>query len=459
MKTLEEILASSPEEAVNDLKTKTVELPEWEELRKEYDPKEHPVIKDASYLDTTDENGDIEKVTRIAIDLQRLAAKRTTELCFGIPVKRVYTALTDGEKEVAKAIDRILKHNRMDSVNIERGNMLFAGCETATIWFATEEPNTLYGFDSRLKLRCRNYSPMKGDSIYPLFDAETDDLIALSFGYTRKEGDADVEYLDVYTADRHIRYKNDGNAWIAEVAEMSTVGKIPAVYCYRPTPAWEDTSETVYEIEWTLSRNGNYLRKNSKPVLVLFADEEIPFNRERGENQEFKAVGQYPKGSDLRYVTWEQAIENLKYYVGELRQFFFTQLQLPDWSYENMKSTPMSGEARKQMFIDAQLKVRDESGRLLEMLDREITVIKAVLKIMMPGKDKDRDSLQVENIITPFMINDDRETISNLMTATGGKAIMSQREGIENLGWSADPDETLRQIREESEVDTFERTM
>jgi hypothetical protein len=373
-------------------------------------------------------------------------------------VKRIYSPQTDGEQEVAKAIEAILTRNRIESVNIARGNMLFASCEVATIWFATEEPNTLYGFESRLKLRCRNYSPMNGDSIYPLYDTETGDMLALSFGYTRKEGDKDVEYLDVYTAEKHIRYKNDGE-WTEELSETSTVGKIPAVYCYRPTPAWEDTSNIVHEIEWALSRNGNYLRKNSKPLVALFADEEMPFGQEKSGDKEFTAIFQYPKGSELKYVTWDQAIENLKFYVTELRQAFFTQLQLPDWSYENMKTTPMSGEARKQMFIDAQLKVKDESGRILEMLDREINVIKAFLKTMMKGREKDIDNLRVYVEITPFTINDDKELISNIMTATGGKPIVSQREGIALLGWSDNVDETLRQIQEESSSDTFEPTV
>ncbi|MDR0711131.1 MAG: phage portal protein, partial [Prevotellaceae bacterium] len=160
----------------------------------------------------------------------------------------------------------------------------------------------------------------------------------------------------------------------------------------------------------------------------------------------------------LRYITWEQAVENLKYYVAELRQAFFTQLQLPDWSYESMKSTPMSGEARKQMFIDAQLKVKDESGRLLEMLDREVNVIKAFLKMMMKGREKDIETLQVETVITPFTINDDKETITNIMTATGSKPVMSQREGVALLGWSNNVDETIKQIREESKLDLMEPT-
>jgi hypothetical protein len=454
-KTLEEILSLPPEDAVAELQTKSVELPAWDDLKEQYDPSEHEVTDTAKYPDIVNDDGSMEQVTRITLDLQRLAAKRTTELCFGIPVKRIYNPQTDGEKEVVKAIEAVLKRNRIESVNIERGNMLFASCEVATIWFAVEEPNTLYGFESRLKLRCRSYSPMNGDSIYPLFDAETNDLIALSFGYTRKDGDRDVEYLDVYTADRHIRYKNADN-WSEELSEQSAVGKIPAVYCYRPTPAWEDTTGIVTEIEWALSRNGNYLRNNSRPFLAVFADEEISFNTSPQGNQYSKDAGQYPKGSDVKYITWDQAVENLKYFVGELRQLFFTQLQLPDWSYENMKSTPMSGEARKQMFIDAQLKVRDESGRLLEMLDREINVIKAFLKIMMPQRVKDIDALQVETVITPFMINDDKETITNIMTATGGKAIVSQREGIGMLGWSADVDKTMQQIQEENAADTME---
>jgi hypothetical protein len=455
-KTLEEILALPPKDAVAELKIKSGKLPAWDDLKKQFDPNGHDVMNKSLYPDIVNADGSLEKVTRVALALQRLAAKRTTELCFGIPVKRIYTPKTEGEKEVAKVIEAILKRHRIDSVNIERGNMLFSSCEMATIWFAVEEPNALYGFESKLKLRCRNYSPMNGDSIYPLYESETNDMIALSFGCTRKEDGKDIEYLDTYTANKHLRYKNNGD-WIEAFSEQSAIGKIPAVYCCRPTPAWEDTTNIVSEIEWALSRNGNYLRNNSRPFLAIFVDEAIPFNKSPKGEQYAKDVGQYPKGSDVKYITWDQAVENLKFFVGELRQSFFTQLQLPDWSYESMKTTPMSGEARKQMFIDAQLKVKDESGRLLETFDREVNVVKSFLKIMMPNRAKDIDSLQVETVITPFAINDEKEAIDNIMTATGHKPIMSQREGIEEFGRSNDVDKTMQQIAEESKIDAFEQ--
>lgn len=453
--TIEEILAlGSPGKVIEELKVKSIEVPEWDKLKKEYDPKEHPVMTDSSYQDKVT-NGGTEKVTRITQDLQRLAVKRTTELVFGIPVKRIYKAETEGEKEVAKVLEAILMRNRIDSVNIERGNMLFAGCEVATLWYAVEEPNNLYGVDSRLKIRCKNYSPMLGDNLYPMFD-NTDDLVALSFGYKRKIGKEDVEYFDTYTKDQHIRYVNTGS-WVEEVKETTTLGKIPALYCHRPTPIWEDTSNLVYEIEWAMSRNGNYLRANSTPIFVVFADDEVDFGQEKQDA--WKKVFQYPKGSEAQYVTWDQAVENLKFHISELRQSFFSQLQLPDMSYESMKSMPMSGEARKMMFIDAQLKVKDESGRILEMLDREINVLKAFVKVILPSRAKDVDSLQIETVVTPFAITDDKDTVDLLMSATGGKSIVPRKEAVEALGWSEDVDETVRLLQEEEMGDVTEPTM
>lgn len=453
--TIEEILSlGSPDKIIEALKQKSIEVREWEKLRKEYDPKEHPVMTDPDYQDKVTEDG-VEKVTRITQDLQRLAVKRTTELVFGIPVKRIYKTQTEGEKLAAQVIEAILDRNRIDSVNTERGNMLFASCEVATLWYAVEEQNSLYGVDSKLKIRCKSYSPMRGDNLYPLFD-ETDDMVAMSFGYKRKQGDKEIEYFDVYTNNLHIRYMNEGS-WVEQVREPISIMKIPVAYMYRPTPIWEDTSNIVYEIEWSLSRNGNYLRANSAPIFVVAADEEIEFGEEK--QNEWKKVFQYPKGSVAGYVTWEQATEALKFHVSELRQSFFTQLQLPDWSYENMKSTPMSGEARKMMFIDPQMKAKDESGRLIEMLDREINIIKAFTKIILPGKDKEIDSLQVETIITPFTIRDTKEDAETIMTMTGGKAIMSQEEGVRELGKSQDVDETMRKLRNEAMADVTEPTL
>ena len=461
--TIEEILNSGGTAAqiIAALKEKTISVPLWRGrfgLVQEFDPTKHPVMNKSKYPDIVTDEG-IEYVTRVTCDLQRLAVKRMTELVTGIPVKRVYSPENDRQKEIAGFLEKILTKNRIDSVNIERCNMLFGGCEVVTLWYAVEQKNTLYGFDSALKIRCRNFSPMLGDDLYPLFD-EYGDMIAMSIGYTRKNGRKLVQYFDTYTATKHIKWSTVNGDWEEVENENITLGKIPVSYVWRPTPIWEDTSKTVYEIEWSLSRNGNYLRENSKPLFVVFADDMISYGDEKSPNKEFRSVMQYPKGSTAQYITWAQAVENLKFYVDTLRNLFFTQLQLPDWSYEKMSQQALSGESRKQMFIDAQLKVKDESGRLIEFFDREINVVKAFLKVALgESYAADIDALNVEVQITPFTITDEADTITNLTTANGGKPLISHRESIEMYGHSTDVDKTMQEIAEEDMHDAFEPTL
>lgn len=461
--TIQEIIdleGRSADSIIADLKEKSIDVPAWNGrhgLVKEYEPKKHPVMNKAIYPDVVRDDGRIEYVSRVPLNFQKLATIRMTELCFSIPVKRNYKSQGEAEKRIASIIEKIYERNRIDSVNIERGRMLFACCEVVTLWYAVPQPNNVYGFNSELKLRCRNYSPMNGDELYPLYD-ETGDMIALSVGYKRKRLGKMYSYFDTYTDSRHLKWVNEGGGnWKLEENEEIKLGKIPGVYGSRPTPIWEDTSEIVYESEWSLSRNGNYLRRNQKPLFVVCADEEIEFGNEKDENSEFRDILQYPQGATANYVTWQQATESLKFQISELRNLFFTQLQLPDWSYEKMSQQALSGESRKQLFIDAQLKVGDESGRLLEFLDRELNVIKSFLKLMLPATDhKAIDSLQVEMEITPFSITDEKDTIANLVNANGGKPIISQRESIQVLGWSDDPDKTMAEIRKEGMEDLME---
>lgn len=462
MPSIQDILGGSmtERERITALKQKTIDVPIWtgkQGLINEYDPTKHPVMNKQLYPDLVKDDG-VERVTRITLSFQRLAAKRMSELLSGIPVKRIYKPEDEKQQQVATYLEKIFDRNRINSVNTDRINALFAGCEIFTLWYAVEQKNNLYGFASPLKLRCRTFSPMLGDELYPFFD-EYGDMVAMSIGYTRKVGRKNVQYFDTYTDDRHIKWSNESGEWLAVEDEKTTVGKIPGIYTFRPTPIWEDTSRNVYEMEWTLSRNGNYIRENSKPKFIVCADEIIQYGDEKSGNKEFKSVMQYPTGARAEYVTWSQAIESLKFQIDTLRNLFFTQLQLPDWSYEKMSQQALSGESRKQMFIDAELKVQDESGRWLEFFDREINVAKAFLKLMLGQAWHEAiDALPVENVITPYRITDRKEEVETLMTANGNKPIMSQRESIEAYGRSDNVDQTLKEINEQEMADSFNLT-
>ncbi|MCD8312681.1 MAG: phage portal protein [Bacteroidales bacterium] len=462
MPKIDEILNSglTADQTIAALREKTVIVPAWrgaKGLEREYNPDKHPVMDKGKYPDRISD-GQIREVTRIPLDFQRLAVDRMTSILTATPIKHIYQPENERQKEVGRILDKIFDATYFNTLNNDRLKALFAACEVMTLWYAVDEPTARYGFDSPLKLRRRVFTPILGDDLYPLFD-ENGDMIAMSVGYTRKVGRKRVQYFDAYTAERHLQWSTDGGSWEKAVDEPITLGKIPCVYMSRPEPIWKKSSNLVSELEWTLSRNGNYIADNSKPLLAVCADEMIAYGNEKDSNHESRSVAQFPAGASVNYVTWQQATESMKFHTDTLRSLFFTQLQLPDWSYEKMSQLAMSGEAMQQLFIDARMKGEAEADHLREPFDREVNVVKAFLKIMLPDEyASDIDALPVTVDFQPFSITAQKDTIDELLAANGGKPVASQRETIERLGWSNDVDQTMREITEENAADALNPT-
>lgn len=433
---------------IADLKEKTIDLPLWSDLVKVYEPTFHSIVDDKiNRKDRTRTDGTIEKASRIYLGLEKLLTSRITEFMFAIPPKRIYhnTENNKVRQQIANAIELIYKYARINSENIKRGNAYFASCEIFTIWYTVQSTNTLYGFDSQYKLKCKTYSPMDGCKLYPLFD-EYGDMIAMSIEYQRKEKGQKITYFETYTSDKRYKWKYQGNNYEeVKYGEPISILKIPGAYANRLVPCYHGLSYIREEIEYTLSRNSDIIAYNSAPVLKVAGA--IQGEEKKGEA---RRVYKVENGGDVSYVSWAQSIEALKYHVETLMNMFWTQAQMPDISFENMKSLGNIGfDARQTLLTDAHLKVGDESGTWNEFFDRETNVIKAFLKEMNKQWAKEVDNVEVEHIITPFIQNDEKAEIDKWITASGGKAIMSQLEAIKNLGLSSNPEETLKQIQSE----------
>ncbi len=437
-------------DVISDLKNKSVVVPEWSKLLKDYEPTKHRIVDDReTRKDKIKSDGQVEKASRIYIGLEKLLTKRTTEFAFAIPVRRIYHNTEDNEKrqQIAKAIEAIYKYARIDSENIKRGNSYFASCEIFTIWYAVEKPNSLYSFKSKYKLKCKTYSPMDGVKLYPLFD-ELGDMLAMSFEYKKKIKDKEVTFFETYTADKHFKWKQQDGDWESVIEQEKItlfLGKIPGAYAYRPVPIYHGLSYIREEIEYTLSRNSDVIAYNSAPVLKVVG--KLVGDEDKGES---RRIFRLQDGGDVSYVSWSQSIEALKYHVETLLKLFFMQGQMPDLSFENMKSLGNIGfDARQMILSDAHLKIGDESGAWVEFFERECSVIKEFLKFMNTDWKDEVDNVEVEHIITPFIQNDEDALINRLQKGNGGKAIFSQLESIRMAGYSNDPKETLKQIQEE----------
>lgn len=438
----------SIESKINQLKGKTVEVPLWSKLINDYEPELHEIVKDhTTRKDKTRSDGAVEYASRIYIGLEKLLTKRMVEFMFSIPVKRIYHNIEGNEtrQEIAKAIESIYKYARIDSENIKRGTAFFASCEMFTIWYAVEKPNTLYGFNSKYKLKCKTYSPMDGVKLYPMFD-EYGDMVAMSFEYKKKINNKEVVFFETYTSDIHYKWKTGENGWEPVLeGDPIILMKIPGVYAYRSVPIYHGLTMLRKEIEYTLSRNSDVIAYNSAPVLKVSG--EMIGEEDKGESRRLFRVKQ---GGDVSYVSWNQAIEAVKYHIDTLLKLFWMQSQMPDISFENMMNLGNIGfDARQTLLTDAHLKVGDESGAWIETLDRESSVVKEFLKFMNVSWKNEVDEVEVENVITPFIQADEDSSISKAMKANGGKPVASHMESIQMAGISKDPKATLEQIQKE----------
>jgi hypothetical protein len=449
---IQEILSGENQnEVIKKLQEKSISLPEWEDLRKEYEVTQHPIYDRLLYPDS-EEGSKIIQVSRIGFPFQYLVTNRMSGLLFGIPVKRHYEldSKNDIQNSIKNAIERIFSSIRIDTENFERSDLYNKSCEFATIWSTKLENHGVYGFESPVKFRIRHVSPALGDKLYPLFD-ENDDLIAFSVLYERILGGAVIQFFDCYTDAEHLRWTKSGDNWGDPVKTPHTLGKIPVIYLSRPKPIWGSISPNVYEVEWLLSREGNYSRKNSKPLLVVKANEGINYGDEKPGTTEFRTIIQVPEGGDLEYKIWASAIDSNKFLKDSIKEINDEVLQIPNFSFENMKSKPLSGEAFKQMLIDPHIKVKLESGPWLKFFDREINIVKAFLSILKPEWKQEISQIVIRPEITPYSVREDKN-LAEILDVLVRTKILSREAAANIMNYAPNVKADMEKISQEKEL-------
>ena len=437
---------------ISELKKKSVDVPKWDVLVKDYEPTKHKIKSDmVGRKDKQRSDGVIEKASRIYLGMEKLLCHRFTEYTFSLEVKRSYSNVGDNEtrKAIVSAMESIYKHARINALNLKRGLAYYAACEIFTIWYTVEQKNTLYGFESNFKLKSKTYSPMDGYKLYPLFD-EMGDMLAMSFEYEKTVEKTSTTYFETFTSEKHYVWKRDSSSsdgWTNILDEEVVIMKIPGAYLHRNAPVYHGLTHIREEIEYTLSRNSDVIAYNSAPVLKVVG--KVIGEEEKGESRRSFRM---ENGGDVAYVSWNQSVEALKYHIDMLIKLFFMQAQMPDVSFDNLKGLGSIGyDARQTLFTDAHLKIGDEAGAWIEFFERECNVIKAFLKFMNKKWENEIDDIEVEHIITPYVQNDEKYEIEKWQKANGDKPLVGHLESIRKAGVSDDPDATYEEYQREQD--------
>lgn len=448
--------ARDPKEIIETLKQKSVVVPPWSNIEEEYEPTKHAVVADASLRpkDKT-KGGFTEKVAKLTYAAEKIVTRRMNQLAFTIPVERKYEFDQNNKtlKEVADAIESVYANARINGLNINRMRAYFAACEVCTIWYAVDtgvEHND-YGFATKFKFRSRSYSPMDAKKskisqadLYPLLD-EYDDMIAMSIEYVRKEAGKDAKYFETYTAEKVYRWREVEGEIEALPETDVPIGKIQCAYISRPEPIFEGVANNRNEIEFTLSRESDIIRKNSAPIIKITG--KMANLEDRPATDIAREVYHMEEKGDVNTVSPVISPESTKFLVSQLKQHIEEDTQMPNLSMENVKNLGGVGyEARKTLLTDAHMKVGEEKHEIIWFFERECSVIKALIGQANIKWKEIMGQVRVSHTITPFVLDDKKAKAEELSIEVSG-GFKSRRQAIKDLGDVKDIEAELAQMQ------------
>lgn len=469
--TIEEIFSkATANDVISELKSRRfIPQPDTEQAEKALNPKLHdinnPILRpdkrvkvdadndadSAQKVITTDGeavNFKTEKVARVALAIQNLIINRAVSFCFGNPPAYNATPVTDKEKMVVSALNKVLYDVKSNSLNRKIGRSIFGFKECAELWYTVNKPNKRYGFDSKFKLRCTLLSPAFGDTLYPYFD-ETGDMTAFSRDFSRKDDTGNgVNYFETYTATEHWLWKNGANGY--EVVEgyprEIAIGKIPVVYGHQRKFETEDVDKLIDRLETLLSNFADTNDYHASPKIFVTGD--IRGWAKKGESG---SVIEGEDGATMQYVSWQSAPEAVKLEIETLLKMIYTITQTPDISFEAVKGLgAISGVALKLLFMDAHLKVQDKREIFDDYLQRRVNVILAFISKMNTSLESECETIEIEPEIVPYMLTNELDELNYWLTANGNKPVISQEESIEKAGISKDVTLTMQKIKEQT---------
>lgn len=446
------------------------DVPEWDRLRQDLNPETHKIMSQAERPDkwvavdnkrNQNENGKqlniagtdgktyrIEFVTRIALALQRLIVKRAVVFSFGTPVNYLCTPANDAEDALLQDIKRVFLDNKIESFDRKLARTVFTETECAEIWYTVPRKNNRYGFPSDDQIRCQLVSPSDGSTLYPYFD-EYGDLIAFSRMYQTVDLYKQTHtFFETFTDDAHYLWEqNEGTTWVdvEGYPQANPLGKIPVVYSCQPAPEWAEVQGLIERLEKLLSNFGDTNDYHASPKI--FVKGNIKGWAKKGESGQ---IIQGDENASAQYLSWAQAPDAVKLEIETLLRMIYTLTQTPDISFDAMKSIgQVSGTALRLLFMDPHLKVLDKQEIFIPHLQRRASVVKSMLAGLNPVHVAPAETIAIYPQITPYMMNDDSTRISQLMQATGNKAIMSRETAITELGYVDDINGELEKIQAE----------
>lgn len=417
-----------------------------------------------------------EDVNRIALPLQKLIVTRRAAFMNTGNMNIVAKPNGPLEERLLEMVKRCRSENKMEFKSTEIAERMMSELQVAELWYSEPVEKGYWGETSpkgTSRMRMKVISPSLGDTLLPVFNS-AGELIYFARGYKSKRdrtadinfndptaiiatplGNDEIEHLDIYSKDRVLKFEQDKGVWDLKDTIKYSYGKLPIIYYSQAQPEWHDVQPVIERLETLISNFADVVDSNASPVL--FAKGIIKSLPARGDvakvinvvpqmNKDGVEVG----SSDLKYITWDAAPEAIKLETDNLVNFIYTCTQTPDISTKGMGELSInSGTGFDRVFIDAHLAaMRHTNGTYGECTQRSLNFLVSAC-ISIDASLRFAANLQLSPEFPIFRINDERETIDMLMTATGGEPLLSQETAVGRTGLVQDAEGEYAKIQKE----------
>ena len=364
----------------------------------------------------------------------------------------------------SKLYDQVYRNwydNKTDFHLTEIFRRIMAETQCAVIFYGDKEDGeSVEDFRFRFKI----VSPLLGDKLEPIYDEDTDDLIA--FGREYKRGKKTRYDLYVINEQKkvEIRRFEDGKPrmTIGTVSMVDINGvmqdvegevydiiqtpytKLPVILGEQDLPECYDTRDLIAEFEKSFNDFLDQMGYSADPILFgKGTTMDLPSKSQAGKYMEGSA------DSDLKFVTPENATESRNLQFKMLREFIMT-LNGSIWlDLETMKNLgATSGAALERYLLTAYMEATGkQQGYLGIFVQRMMNWMLHEWRSLMGGIDK---GLRIDVVFDKYSLRDKEEDTELAMKANGGKPVVDHATSIAMAGLVDDVDKTKALIDKET---------
>lgn len=399
----------------------------------EYHPQRHKVMRRPNKFRDNDDPYITEKLPR---NLQHYINEVELFFLLGQPIvwKKV-----KGEDEGFMLFKQFLKDTRFNST-IRKVKRL-AGSETEAALVYQMYRNTDQEGNTGIEVIPFVVARSEGYKIRPLFD-QYGQMQCLAYGYSLRESkQLTVRHFDILTKENIFFCKRGKWGWEVETYE-NPIKKIPAVYFKQPK-AWAGAEPRLDRIEELDSKTADTNNYFADPIAEATADVIQSMSTPDKPGRLIQLTGEK---SRFGYVTPPNGSQPRQEEKVELKATVMFDTLTPDFNVEKMRGLgTLTGAAIKNSFAIGYIKRDNRIETWGEMISRLVNVIKEILKMQNPGKEKMIDELEIDFEFADPFASDKEDRWRNIISLyTGGVA--SLETVVQMLGLTDSPSEEVMRI-------------